>query len=202
MIWSIASFPAFGCLYSSRKPRKLDICVELDIDNFYQRLRSPEQIQKFFGLPLIYTGEGKEKWWPCLVTILMECPLSLLRDDLTGHAPRTLIPWSVTERADRLEETNRQTELRCRFGRYIEEFFVLVTDLWKVFPGTAASGKHLSRRKYRRKNRNVSGLRKGCNPGVTVCKKRDRSNHSVKSSRLYSERVLGRLKIVIGMWVN
>lgn len=131
---------------------------KLEIDNFYHRLCQSKHLRTLFGLPLIYTGEDTERWWPCLVTVLMgwSDSVTILQ---ALHYELRFFGQSLSEK-DELKEGDSRTDLRCSFGRDIEHFFILDTDRQNVTRTYEHIWGHLSKRYYCRYHRRASGSTK------------------------------------------
>lgn len=103
---------------------------KLDVANFYHRLRLPEHLHAFFGLPPICIGENGEKWYPRLATVPIGWSHSV-KILQAVHGELLFFELSLDERHE-VKEGSLSTNLKCHFGRYIDDFFVFRTDKRRV----------------------------------------------------------------------
>lgn len=99
---------------------------KLEIDSFCHRLRLPEHLRTF---PSIDSGKDKEEQWPRLVTV----PVGSFHSLTISQVIREEIFFSgasVSEK-DKLKRNSR-TDLRSRFGRFVDNCFVLETNKKKL----------------------------------------------------------------------
>ena len=97
---------------------------KIDIDNFYHRLCLPVFLRKFFGLPPVMI-DG-QLFWPRMLAVPMGWSRSIL-------VSQKLVEHFLLEDAGipaklEISISSKRMDLACRFGRYIDDIFVLELD--------------------------------------------------------------------------
>ena len=101
---------------------------KLDADNFYHRLRLPEHLRTYFGLPpLLFEGK---KVWPRLKSVPMGWSHSVAVSQAV-HG-EILFAEAGLDPKDEVREGNSKTRMAVRFGRYIDDFFIFGTSKRRV----------------------------------------------------------------------
>ena len=97
---------------------------KIDIDNFYHRLRLPVFLRKFFGLPPVLI-DGR-LFWPRMVAVPMGWSHSVL---VSQKIVEHILLEDAGIPADlEVSMGSKRMDLACRFGRYIDDIFVLGWD--------------------------------------------------------------------------
>lgn len=154
--------PHPGLFMQMKMSEKEELYVgKLDIDKFYNRLRLPEHLLPYFGLPPIYLEKNghEKKWWPRLRTVPMGWSHSVTISQAV-HGEPSFSDASLSEKS-KIKEGNSRTDVACRFGRYIDDFFVFGTNkrnvmrtydkVWSAFEQTGLPPKRTNCERQQKK---------------------------------------------------
>lgn len=104
------------------------VAAKVDVDNFYHRLRLPEHLQTYFGLPPVLIKGTL--YWPRMVSVPMGWSHSVfVTQKIVEHL---LFDEGEIDRKLEINMGSARKDLRCRIGRYIDDIFILGWDKNKV----------------------------------------------------------------------
>lgn len=136
-------------------------------------------------VPPIYIAENGDKWWPRLVTVTTVW--SYLLTILQVIHVELLFSKALLHGEHDQMEGNLRTDVKCRFGRYIDDLFVLGTDqnTWCIY--MVVFKEHSSGRDYPPSCRRASDSTKikRLKSSEWSLTKRDRLSRIVRDSQTY-----------------